>query len=398
MFFEYIRANKLECSRCLNCALHTSAQYHIYYFAKGTGEFFFMGNYEDITANRLFYIIPGTPYSIKCFEPDVKCFHVAFQINANGPDFIWKYPLFTVPAVEKRKDLENIFIRLSVASLVENTALAERIIERLFECIDYSTQSYSIDLATRNFGRELKNIPKHTHIDEYQIDFFKSGSGLILINDKWISYADGSLCFIPPSIPHEIIFNKDCNIDNYSIKCKVLKHKNIKIPASGFALQLNTQYASMIQKIMMNIAGEFIMGETIDDGLLDQLFSIISMVNKDTDNQEKSSIVDSAVDYIKTKYSDKDLRLINISDALDVSPEHLSRVFHSQTGITLSTYITKCRLNHGLLMLKNSDLPIKEIADKCGFSNVSYFASQIKKFYKMTPKEIRNSSQRTVNR
>lgn len=42
-----------------------------------------------------------------------------------------------------------------------------------------------------------------------------------------------------------------------------------------------------------------------------------------------------------------------------------------------------------ILLLKNSDKNISEIATECGYSTVSWFISQFKKEYSLTPKEFR---------
>jgi AraC-like DNA-binding protein len=45
-----------------------------------------------------------------------------------------------------------------------------------------------------------------------------------------------------------------------------------------------------------------------------------------------------------------------------------------------------------MVMLANTDMPLKQIASECGFKNVNYFNTIFKRHYTVTPSEMRRQS------
>lgn len=67
----------------------------------------------------------------------------------------------------------------------------------------------------------------------------------------------------------------------------------------------------------------------------------------------------------------------------------LSRVFHEETGKTITDYMNEIRIEAAKKMLAEG-YALKEIADKSGFKNYTYFLRIFKDYTGMTPKEYRN--------
>ena len=58
--------------------------------------------------------------------------------------------------------------------------------------------------------------------------------------------------------------------------------------------------------------------------------------------------------------------------------------------MTFSTYIQLIRLGRVCELLRNSDLPIKSIAETMGIESPEYFSRWFKKEHHVTPTEYRN--------
>lgn len=59
---------------------------------------------------------------------------------------------------------------------------------------------------------------------------------------------------------------------------------------------------------------------------------------------------------------------------------------------TPKVWIDTKRLEKAVLLLKNSEDSISDISTSCGYSTTSWFISQFKKYYNITPKEFRQKS------
>jgi YesN/AraC family two-component response regulator len=99
--------------------------------------------------------------------------------------------------------------------------------------------------------------------------------------------------------------------------------------------------------------------------------------------------INQTIDYIKDHFNQK-LSLQQLSDVADLSPNYFHKIFTEVMKITPNDYITTVRLNKAKELLLGTNLQIYNIADQCGFNNVSYFSSLFKKSFRITPVEFRN--------
>ncbi len=79
------------------------------------------------------------------------------------------------------------------------------------------------------------------------------------------------------------------------------------------------------------------------------------------------------------------------ADELAVTPKYLSFVCKIQSGKTANEWIREYVMNDVYRYLTSSDLSIKEVASRLGFSNFSFFCQSVKKFWGKTPLQIRNT-------
>lgn len=77
------------------------------------------------------------------------------------------------------------------------------------------------------------------------------------------------------------------------------------------------------------------------------------------------------------------------ADKLCITPKHLSKVIKAKTHSRALEIITKHTVDLIKLDLKLSDTPIRQLADKYGFDNFSFFCQYVKTHLGMTPKEYR---------
>lgn len=97
-----------------------------------------------------------------------------------------------------------------------------------------------------------------------------------------------------------------------------------------------------------------------------------------------------AIDYINKNYS-KDISLNEITKQAYLSKFHFSRIFKRHTSYSPYQYLITVRLNHSRQLLLNSNYPVKEVADLCGFKRLDYFSAMFKKKFKYSPSMYREN-------
>lgn len=100
------------------------------------------------------------------------------------------------------------------------------------------------------------------------------------------------------------------------------------------------------------------------------------------------------LDYIYNNLHGK-IMLKDIADKCGLSAPYISKLFHSEVGVTIVQYITQKRVEAAESLLKYSDYSCLEISDYLCFSSESHFIHVFKKYTKITPKEYRDKFFRT---
>lgn len=73
------------------------------------------------------------------------------------------------------------------------------------------------------------------------------------------------------------------------------------------------------------------------------------------------------------------------------SPDYFGRLFHKVTGMSLSDYLIKVRINHAQIYLKNSTASVESIASRLGYEDTGFFCRQFKSRTGYSPGQYRKS-------
>ena len=91
-----------------------------------------------------------------------------------------------------------------------------------------------------------------------------------------------------------------------------------------------------------------------------------------------------------------DLSLKAHADHLNVNASYLSTLFKKETGMTLTEYVNRSRIDHAIFLLNTTDMQVQSIAQSCGVPDVNYFTKLFKRLIGKTPKEYRQDTRRLV--
>ena len=100
-------------------------------------------------------------------------------------------------------------------------------------------------------------------------------------------------------------------------------------------------------------------------------------------------ICEQAIRIIQKEYADPMLSLTSVSSMIAVSPNYLSTLIKKNTGSTFKDLLTEQRIESAKDMLLRTSMKIREIAEKCGYSDQHYFSYCFKKYVGISPNECR---------
>ena len=97
-----------------------------------------------------------------------------------------------------------------------------------------------------------------------------------------------------------------------------------------------------------------------------------------------------------TAYLDRNFQqeiyLDDLTKRAGMSRATLLRHFRAALGVTPMVYLRNLRLRHAAELLVNTDFSLKEVADRSGFSELSYFFKIFRRCYNLSPLEYRKQS------
>lgn len=98
--------------------------------------------------------------------------------------------------------------------------------------------------------------------------------------------------------------------------------------------------------------------------------------------------VETAVDFIRHNYMNL-ISLSDVADSLNISSQYLSKIFKDEVGCKYIDFLNEVRLERAYALVVDTDLLIKDIALRTGFSNSQYFIKRFKARYRVTPSRLR---------
>ncbi|MDO4437913.1 MAG: response regulator [Eubacteriales bacterium] len=194
---------------------------------------------------------------------------------------------------------------------------------------------------------------------------------------------------------------------------RILRNENNKIPVIFLTAYNEFDYAVSALKLY---ASDYIL-KPFDDGELEEAVKKLELKLAENEKEQgrsdkennkqilgyeylkpeldkyKGAYTREAIKYIIEHVNENGISIKLIADSIGISEGHLSHIFKKETGETLASYITKCKIDAAKQMLEDCRYKVYEVAELVGYKDISYFSSTFKKLTGMSPIEYQ---ERTV--
>ncbi len=105
-------------------------------------------------------------------------------------------------------------------------------------------------------------------------------------------------------------------------------------------------------------------------------------------SDEEPLVVVSAKEFVHS-HVEESIMLVQVAQHVHVSPFHFCKLFKKTTGMTLTEYVTRVRLEKAKTLLVDPSLRISEVVYAAGFGSIPRFNSVFKQYVGMPPTQYR---------
>ena len=237
----------------------------------------------------------------------------------------------------------------------------------------------------------------HSHSDTLEISYVLAGKGAVYCDGRFFALTEGDIVIKNPLVSHA---ESSDSVDPIEQVCLSIDGLKIDDNANNVFLieGLSPVMKSGKNKALLDSLFRDMLEQTINvtapnieyiNVLLKMILTVMRHRMEQLITQRKhiecGELMHEVRRYVEIHYTEN-LSLKNIADTFHLSVYYLARQFKKYTGFTLNTYILSCKMGEAQRRLIFTDDSITEIAERCGYSNLSYFYATFRKKVGCTPK------------
>ncbi|MCD7821115.1 MAG: AraC family transcriptional regulator [Clostridiales bacterium] len=255
-------------------------------------------------------------------------------------------------------------------------------------------------------------FPPHKH-DYVEFFYVLSGSVTHKVEGKTLTVSSGELLFMNQHTEHEIL---PCGEDDIAINLIIMPAffeqvremvgpENILAEFMVNVLQQEERVAQYlyfpvaddfcIQNLAENIVYAILRKQHNEEQVLGismgllflHLLNAAEQVQISVENTSANMLILALEQYIREEYRAGTLN--ELARRTGYSASALSRLIKKHTGMTFKELQTRQRMEQVMTLLRDTDLPISEIAASVGYENQSFFYKRFQRELGLSPKEAR---------
>lgn len=274
--------------------------------------------------------------------------------------------------------------------------------------------SYHSPLDYYYFGEEIEEgyVTYHWH-PEWEIIHVIKGTLPLVVNDQNINVEAGQFYFLPPGNLHGIQWT-NCAFEsivwdnerlmkilptseNAADIADVMKNKKLRIKPE---LSKNKRLQRICEELFCYLSNEnkskdamanryCVIGciyQLLGTIMLEEYYEVLPQKEGYYYNLEDN--LKAALKLIEMQYTEP-LGLMDLAEAAGLNHKYFCKVFKAVTLFTPMEYLNRYRVDVARhILTTNASITMIEVAEQCGFSDVSYFIRVFKRLVGTTPKQF----------
>lgn len=230
-----------------------------------------------------------------------------------------------------------------------------------------------------NSGKHVLNVNYPTHKESELLDAIK------LAETEKAKELTGRL--------FDSLFGQELSPQEYQLPLtRLLNNLLVMMQEAGIALhQIQPAGGSLFEEMLsLHTRAE------IEDWFWTTVIHPMIRIFNNRQNAQYQNISEKIIDLIQHEY-DAELTLEACAARLHYNANYISSIFRKETGYSFSEYLTMYRFKMAKQWLRDTEMPVKEIAAKLGYNNSQNFIRSFRKVEGLTPGQYRETAPAPVS-
>lgn len=258
--------------------------------------------------------------------------------------------------------------------------------------------TYRLSLRIHEGQRQTSGEVPHTH-PQYELHTVFSGEATLEQEGMSpVIMRPGDCVLVPPHIYHLRRLGSD------ETRCCTLYMDSPK----GAPIQIDRQNcvrmvcAPLLMEYLNALEAEFAVRQFGSDGSIQSLLTLLLVaVVRELSHLPKNLSVEKppvfaqreeSIDNFFASHYSRNISAKDLADHLEITTRQLARIMQKRYGCTFRQHLLEIRLYHARQQLVNTNAPIWQIANDCGFTCQGAFATAFRKQSGCTPSQFRQQN------
>ena len=265
----------------------------------------------------------------------------------------------------------------------------------------YTKENFEVNLDECGIEQGIPGFGyKYEVLKNSVIHYVTKGCGTFKFNNKVYNLKEGDIFILLKGMDVEYMASIDDPWEYYWIGfsgSKVGEYLNRTSIIDSYVA--NCSGNSKIPNIIVNmceISKTYNPSNSDDIVLLKELYSLLYTLIKEFPkpfeykDKELHTYIQDAIDFINSNYMNS-ITVNDIAEHINLSRSYLYKMFMKNLKVSPQKYLINLRMYKATLLLKNTKLPIGEVASKVGYSDSLLFSKTFSRYFSMSPLNYRNN-------
>lgn len=257
---------------------------------------------------------------------------------------------------------------------------------------------YRVSIRFTDGPRAAEDVPVHSH-SQYELLAFFNGSTYIQSSSHTYQLQGGECCLLRPHTYHlrrsSADATKSCTmfiegpqntpLDTMEEPCQQLR----------CAPEILGWFSALEKELHSHSLGADSNVQALTNLILVAVLRELDGQQKRSTSSQSSTLIryeDIIDDYIALHYAE-DLRIGELAEQVGITSRHLARIMQQSYGCTFRQRLLDIRLYYAREYLTTTQLPVSQIAIRCGFTAECAFSAAFRKNVGCTPTQYRRRQQ-----